>query len=45
MRAALPELRTLLSIPAVDAAAAVTDLAAATAPPVSPAQPQPSPAV
>ncbi len=45
MRAALPELRTLLNIPADDAAAAVTDLATVTAPPVSPAPPQPSPAV
>ncbi len=45
MRAALPELRTLLNIPEIDAVSAVPDLATAPAPPLPTAQPQPSPAL
>ena len=42
MRAALPELRTLLNLPAVDVVPAMTDLAAISSPPISQAQPEPS---
>jgi hypothetical protein len=43
MRAVLPELRTLLNIPAVDIAPLANDFAVAS-PPVSSSQPQASPA-